>query len=266
MWDVIFHRRNDELRYDNVREFTKKWFFDAAWFDVYNLIEWTLPRFNRIRNDHDKRESADDRLNYYLEREMSGYRAVNGNQLVQITSAEEIAAIEEASRAKTGYEGVAEHVRTALELLGKKPEPDYRNSIKESISAVETAAILVTGDKKATLDKALAKLESKGKLHGAFKNGVSALFGWTSDADGIRHSILNEQNVGFPAASIRDCHEAAFRAHCGQDTIPFAGYSPTVLRLRPIHVPKAGRLPALTSRGVSIVVTRSNHKRLQKAC
>ena len=200
MWDAIFHRRNDELRPDNVREFTKKWFYEAQWFDVYNLLEWTLPRFNDIRREYDKREYPDERLNYYLEREMSGYRVVNGGQIVEITSPQEIATIEEASRAKTGYEGIAEHIRTALELLGKKPEPDYRNSIKESISAVETAAILVTGDKKATLDKALAKLADKGKLHGAFKNGVSALFGWTSDEEGIRHSILNEQNVGFPEA------------------------------------------------------------------
>jgi len=60
-------------------------------------------------------------------------------------------------------EGVAERIDTALALLGKKPEPDYRNSIKESISAVEAVVKLLTGEKSGGIDKAIAVLEKSGR-------------------------------------------------------------------------------------------------------
>jgi hypothetical protein len=196
------HRRNDHIPDNNsvTRERLAEWFFTASWNETYDLIEILLDALDGIRGRERFQEGhAEAWLNIYLEREMSGYRSVN-RQLVPITSSIEIFEIEQASRPKMGFEGVAAHIDSALSLLGKKPEPDYRNSIKESISAVEAAAILVTGDKKADLDKALATLEQKGALHGALKSGVSKLYGYTSDEDGIRHAILTESNVGFAEA------------------------------------------------------------------
>jgi hypothetical protein len=43
-----------------------------------------------------------------------------------------------------------------------------------------------TGD----FSKALAKLESKVKMHGALKSGFSSIYGFTSDEKGIRHALL----------------------------------------------------------------------------
>ena len=51
------------------------------------------------------------------------------------------------------------HLQQSIALLAQKPNPDYRNSIKESISAVEALCIAVTGDPKATLGQALKTLE-----------------------------------------------------------------------------------------------------------
>ena len=79
--------------------------------------------------------------------------------------------------------------------MNDKEHPDYRNSIKESISAVEAAAKNITQNNKATLDDALIIIEKDGKLHGALKKSFSALYGYTSDANGIRHSLLEESSL-----------------------------------------------------------------------
>lgn len=95
---------------------------------------------------------------------------------------------------------VSEHLATALAHLSNRQSPDYRNSIKESISAVESMAKIISGKDKATLDDALATLEKSGKLHAALRRGYSALYGYTSNADGIRHALLEEQNLSAEEA------------------------------------------------------------------
>jgi hypothetical protein len=79
--------------------------------------------------------------------------------------------------------------------LSSKVNPDYRNSIKESISAVEAMARVVTGDQKATLGDALKTLETRGALHPAMKEAFSKMYGYTSNAEGIRHALVSESNV-----------------------------------------------------------------------
>ena len=72
---------------------------------------------------------------------------------------------------------------------------DYRNSIKESISAVESIARAISGSDKATLGNALRTIEKKGQLHRALKEGFLKLYGYTSDKQGIRHAMLDEPNI-----------------------------------------------------------------------
>ena len=149
--------------------------------------------------DDERVNAAEPWLNYYLEREMSGWRSIK-TELVPITSPVEIAEIEVAATPRKGFEGVAEHIRSAMELLGKKPEPDIRNCIKEAISAVEAAAKLLTGEKSGGIDTALAVLDKQKTLHPAFRTASSKLYGYTSDEDGIRHPILDEPNITFVEA------------------------------------------------------------------
>ena len=96
---------------------------------------------------------------------------------------------------------VTAHIRNALNLLSNKTCPDYRNSVKESISAVEAACQLITNDKGTTLGKALNKIENNiGSFHPALKQAFEKLYGYTSDADGIRHALLEESKLGFEDA------------------------------------------------------------------
>jgi hypothetical protein len=202
MWDEFFHLRIDEIPVypqNAVRDQVKEWFVSVDWFEVYNFIEYVLNRLNNFRDRNDGRRDAEAGLNFVLERELSGYRAIQG-KLVAVTSSIEVAEIERAATRVVGFEGVAEHIDTALAFLGKKPEPDCRNSIKESISAVEAAVKLLTGEKSGGIDKAVAILEKRGDLHSSLKLALSRLYGYTSDKDGIRHPLLEESTVNFAEA------------------------------------------------------------------
>jgi hypothetical protein len=138
-------------------------------------------------------------VNDILKRELSGYRFIQGT-LTPISTEEEVQAIETAiaEANRTGLTGVQYHIRSAVELLGKKPTPDYRNAIKEAISAVESVSMQIAGAD--SLDGALKELGKKTHIHGALGSGFSKLYGYTSDEDGIRHAILDDPNVGFTEA------------------------------------------------------------------
>jgi hypothetical protein len=172
----------------------RKWFFESDWNEIYDFIEF-VPNNSP---DVSENQKFMDFCNTVLEREMSAYRFVDG-LIVQLTSEEEIAEIERAINAPIPLKPVSTHLRTALELLSDKKTPDYRNSIKESISAVESMCNLITGTKD-TLGEALKKVEGKVAIHPALKKGFSNLYGYTSDASGIRHALLDESNLAFEDA------------------------------------------------------------------
>lgn len=123
--------------------------------------------------------------NLVFEQEYVGYRFVDGI-ITPITNQNEIMAIEEAVSSE--YDNIKQHFEKALHLLSDRESPDYANSIKESITAVESMCTIILG-KKATLGEALKKLESAGVIiHGAMKGAFEKLYGYTSDANGIRHA------------------------------------------------------------------------------
>ena len=113
----MLHRAVDEIPLSNdVQPTIKKWFMAANWMEVYNFIQYMLSQHNFYRGQNDKRKDADKALNYHLEREMSGYRAVN-EQLVPITSPTEIAEIEQAATPSTRFADASEHINAALAFL-----------------------------------------------------------------------------------------------------------------------------------------------------
>jgi hypothetical protein len=142
------------------------------------------------------------RVNYILERERSGYRFV-GSQLTPITNEQELSAIQNALELPRELNPVRQHIKAALERFSDRKNPDYRNSIKESISAVEAVCKIVTGLDNAMLPEALKRLEEKGiSLHAALKKSFISLYGYTSDADGIRHALLEESSLDSDDAKV----------------------------------------------------------------
>jgi hypothetical protein len=179
--DIPMNDRNYILFVDYLRE----WFYKSEWDEVYDLIEYLL-----LFDIFTKRKFSSS-CNISLSKEVSGYRILD-SKIVQITSEEEIQAIEDALDCSDKFKPVNKHLKTALNLLADRASPDYRNSIKESISAVEAFCILIVGDSKANLGKALAIIESKHLLHSSLKEAYNKIYGYTSDADGIRHAMLED--------------------------------------------------------------------------
>ncbi|HHG2223482.1 TPA: hypothetical protein Q4A38_05340, partial [Synechococcus sp. WH 5701] len=129
-----------------------------------------------------------------LARENSAYRFVEG-QIAEITSKAEIEAVEMAIEAAGPYAGVSSHLTSALALMSDRTSPDYRNSIKESICAVESLAKQIAKKPSATLGVVLNELERTHALHPALKSAFSSLYGYTSNAQGIRHAPLDEPTL-----------------------------------------------------------------------
>lgn len=173
----------------NCRNVLRKYYFSVDWYEVYDFIE-----FIANYGPNDKKERFIEQCNSYLERESSAYRFVNG-LISEITSAEEISEVEAAIAEADRLVGVKTHIKAALALLSDRRNPDYRNSIKESISAVESLAKYLAGEDSGTLGQILKELEKSKKLHPALKSAFSSLYGYSSDADGIRHALLEEVNL-----------------------------------------------------------------------
>ena len=107
--------------------------------------------------------------------------------------------IEEACQ--TPHNAVNKHLQKALTLLSDRKNPDYPNSMKESISAVEALCKKITGDDKATLGKALDSLKkAQLPLHPSLLIAFDRLYGYTSDAGGIRHGSIDIATVDYPLA------------------------------------------------------------------
>jgi len=173
----------------------RDYFFKATWAEVYDFIEF-LGNFNWFN----VREFIAE-CNRVLQEELSGYRFV-GQQLARITNEQEMATVQAALELPSKLKPVNLHIQTAVNLFSDRKAPDYRNSIKESISAVEAICQIITGDPKATLGQALKRLEDAGvKLHAALKNSFNSLYGYTNDAHGIRHAMgLLDEPVDFDDA------------------------------------------------------------------
>lgn len=173
-------------------------FLSCSWNEVYDFLQFVAVNFKCAYPHQDANADFIFACNNVLKKELSAYRIV-GDDIVQITSDEEIVEIEGVLALKK-LGPVQEHIKTALDHLSRKEKPDYRNSIKESISAVESICIKISGNPKAKLSDALNAIEPKMKLHPAQKIAFDKLYGYTSDADGIRHALLEEDSLDFEDA------------------------------------------------------------------
>ena len=203
LWDKHFNETTDHLSdierydrstYDHVLLEIKRRVFEDYWYRFYDFCEFITNNFIRgkLRDDFIKLSNS------VLEREKSAYRFVSG-QIVPITNDIEIEAIE--SAAMVGGPVVIQ-LQSALEKLSDRQAPDYRNSIKESISAVESQARRNLRDEKATLGQLLIEMERNLGLPKPIKEAFSTLYGYASGPSGVRHgpTVAEGMEVSFDLA------------------------------------------------------------------
>ena len=192
IWVYHFKKPLDTLPdfWSNTHKAIKNQYDDYMWYEIYDFIEYVAN--NHFSNSIDK--ELIKLCNSFLESELSAYRFVGG-KITQITSQEEISEIEEALNISKPFKTVSVHIKRALALFSDKKSPDYRNSIKESISAVEAICKLVVKKEKPDLGQALKIMEKEIGLHPALKKAFNNLYGYTSDDKGIRHALLEEAEL-----------------------------------------------------------------------
>jgi hypothetical protein len=200
IWREYFKEPTDEapsgdVSFNNqIRDYI---FEEAEWFEVYDFIEFVVGNFpytNII-------EILIEQFNELFEKELSGYRFVN-RKITPITTKEEIESIELALKNTNIIAPVKLHLNRAIELLSDKKTPDYRNSIKESISSIEAMSKIVAKNNKTTLGDALNTLKKEGKIdiHPSLIESFKKLYGFTSDASGIRHALMEKDNLDLEDA------------------------------------------------------------------
>lgn len=171
------------------------------WFSKLDLIEMSIKYLYDVsvsdfRPDlRDTTNTFVQNLNREFKRLNFAYRVID-MEIAEITSEEEIVAIEEALA--NSKDNIRTHLNNALKLYAQKPTGDYRNSIKESITAVEAISRNITGEKVLNLKK----MEEKGLIiPSVLRQAFEKLYGYTNDEKtGIRHALMDDEGSYVPQA------------------------------------------------------------------
>lgn len=174
------------------KEMIRDKYYNLPWYEVYSFLEFIAGLLSMFG---DKRKAAFiEGCNYVLKRENSAYRFIN-DVLAPITSGLEIKSIEESL---INEDEAATHISSALTMLANKKNDQSRESIAQSISAVEAKAKKVTGNKNATL----SELCQKSKIlpnHPQARQALLNLYNYTSGEEGIRHALTDKSQPINPA-------------------------------------------------------------------
>lgn len=178
----------------------------VAWYKKLDMIEFILQtiqneaRAEKYEDVKRKKEFLLQYLQKYINAEFErlhyGYRIVNG-LVAPISTEQEITAIEKAIG--KNEDTVHKHLNQALQHFANREAPDYRNSIKESISAVEVLCRDLTGE--GTLGRALDVLEKRGvHIHPILKSGMHKMYDYTNQPEvGARHGLMDDTTDYSPS-------------------------------------------------------------------
>jgi len=229
IWTTFYHEASDTVpqirtTWDNnpsddelFYHFFRSKIIDEDWIECLNLIEFVVDDYYQDVWNRQLEAlfckcgpfvpSAAE-FNAIFEHFKVGFRFV-GRKLTRITNQNEIQSVEIA--VKQSPPSVQELLSKAVGFLSDRKNPDYAKSVDCSISAVESQCRILLGTEKATLGEALSILEKKGvKLHKALKGAFEKLYGFTSDAGGIRHGGINPADVDQALAQFMLVSSSAF--------------------------------------------------------
>lgn len=175
------------------------------YYDVLSLTEKVCQAFYETYNEYQNRIgystdyfSTFDYMNEIFENEFIGYRFIN-EVLIQISNKDEQVSVENAS--SSSYSKINEHIIKASALLSETGVKDYKNSIKESITGLETLVNLCLEANGETLGKGIEKYFQNVEIHKDLKDSIKSLYKYASDEEGVRHGNNKEsKNVNFDEA------------------------------------------------------------------
>lgn len=179
----------ERLKRRDVLAQVKRWIQTADWMKVYDMLETIISAGG---------DSSDfiSSLNGAMESHKVPFRIVNG-LVTPVDAPTDVEAVEDALEKLRGLPAAQGHIQRALALMSDRVNPDYTNSVKESISAVESLCMVLVSKPNASLGDALKVLGGMDgiSLHPALIKSWTAAFGWSSTAKGIRHGASNAEKV-----------------------------------------------------------------------
>ena len=191
----VFSYKEIEVNEDDFQNILDRFISYATYDQIFSFLEALVPL---------KLNSFELKINQIFETEMVGYRITHGI-ISSIISDDEIESIENAINSKGQYDICSQRLEKAFRLLSDKSNPDYENSIKESISAIESICQIIVGKptsgKITTLGDALKIIENTLGMNPALAKGLSSIYGYTSNANGVRHAnAFDGQTITFEDA------------------------------------------------------------------
>lgn len=170
VWRAVFDKIHEVIMNAPYNEV-----LDIIWF-ISNWLKRHMEKLSKVFREM---------VNEIFETECVGYRFVD-ERIIGITVKEEIRAIENAANSQ--FLGCRTHISNAVDFLADREKKDYKNCVKESISAVESICKVITQNEHATLGDALKELEKKRGLKGPLKVAFEKLYSYTNDKGGVRHA------------------------------------------------------------------------------
>jgi len=157
-----------------------KWSHVAPIGKLFDFIEFL------IRHPNCSNQLRSELANVFVT-ERAPYRIVDG-QIVAIGTEEQAEVLQKAlaDAAADGAKAARTHLVAAGVALRNS---SWADSVRESIHAVEAMAFRLSPEAN-SLGKALATLEKQGHLHGSLKVAFQALYGYSSDEEGVRHALV----------------------------------------------------------------------------
>lgn len=217
IWAVFHIFLKDKVRSDNILPYNfEKIFlrlhvhyfnspmdeFCSDYFQWHNSIKTLIfeEKYNRVFdfiheviNDEYCPKLLTKTLAKTFDRTQIAYRIlIDEKIIVQRISDEEEVAFDEALKNTSSdkFSGAKTHLKNAAIYLRDNRAAD---SIPESIHAVESVMKILTGDISGDFSRALNKIAPTINLHPALKRGFDAIYGYTSNENGLRHCLLDEE-------------------------------------------------------------------------
>ncbi len=195
LWQTILSDKHvyfDHLMIDEFSQSFHTWrdkiknlIANGNYIQIFDFIQFVL-RHRRCPS------KLSNRVNSALEKAQAAYRVIEDNTIMPISSEAELETLNKAfvDLKSIEFNGARGHLSKAGEAL---TSGDYAASVRESISAVESVAKMLSPD--GDFSKALKKMEESFYIHRSLKEGFNKIYGYTSDEKGIRHSLLDESQA-----------------------------------------------------------------------
>jgi hypothetical protein len=171
-WRDFLQKINNKIYTNN-----EIWFF-------YDFIEWLYLKIGYHKG------VFRDKINSILKQEKSAYIFNNSGELIKMSDEIEIDEVNYSLEKTKKYSSVSEHLKKARDAFSDRENPDYTDTIRESIFAVEAVVKIITNDQNATLESALKNIPN---ININLKSSLEKLYHFRGDQGGVGHALKCEQ-------------------------------------------------------------------------